>query len=200
MTCLRKGCLFGLLCVSFVNGNQFVCVCFIPFSFLGLIILVPDHCLSFIFLSSAVLYITSHLPSVTQSNFNVSNHENLFKTGVVGAYECLSLRQVRRNIRDIFSIFFDMKVHWVFSLESLHRGDSNVYTQYTIFITKNKSPLIILYLQLLDFFPTNSKRVRNSRGKQAISVRAIEVLLYIVCVPKTSCFRIQLLLPCACRQ
>ena len=35
---------------------------------------------------------------------------------------------------DIFSIFFNMKVSCVFSLES--RGDSNEYTQYTIFNIK----------------------------------------------------------------
>ena len=34
---------------------------------------------------------------------------------------------------DIYSIIFNMKVYCVFSLESPHRGDSNVYTQYTIF-------------------------------------------------------------------
>ena len=33
---------------------------------------------------------------------------------------------------DIFSMFFSMKVFWVFSLESPQRGDSNEYTQYTI--------------------------------------------------------------------
>ena len=32
--------------------------------------------------------------------------------------------------RDIFSIFFNMNVCYVFSLESPHRGDSNEYTQY----------------------------------------------------------------------
>ena len=40
--------------------------------------------------------------------------------------------------RDIFLIFFEIKVYCVFSLESPHRGDSNVYTQYTIFIIKKK--------------------------------------------------------------
>ena len=45
---------------------------------------------------------------------------------------------------DIFSIFFNMKVYCVFSLESPQRGDSNEYT------------------------------------RRAISVRAIEILLYIV--------------------
>ena len=32
--------------------------------------------------------------------------------------------------------FFNMKVCCVFSEESTHRGDSNEYTQYTIFNTK----------------------------------------------------------------
>ena len=37
---------------------------------------------------------------------------------------------------DIFSIFFILRVYCVFSLESPHRGDSNEYTQYTIFNMK----------------------------------------------------------------
>ena len=37
-----------------------------------------------------------------------------------------------------FRNFFNKKVNCVFSLESPHRGDSNVYTQYTIFIIKRK--------------------------------------------------------------
>ena len=37
---------------------------------------------------------------------------------------------------DIFSIFLNMKVECVFSLESPHRGNSNEYTQYTIFNIK----------------------------------------------------------------
>ena len=42
---------------------------------------------------------------------------------------------------DMFSIFFNMKVCCVFSLESPHRGDSNEYTQYTIFnIKKGNHP------------------------------------------------------------
>ena len=35
-------------------------------------------------------------------------------------------------------IFYNMKVFCVFSLESPHRGDSNKYTQYTIFNTIRK--------------------------------------------------------------
>ena len=78
-----------------------------------------------------------------------------------------------------------MKVYCVFSLESPHQGDSNVYTQYTIFITKIKSPQIILYLQLSDFSLRTQEGVRNSRGKRAISVRAIKVLLYNVYIDST---------------
>ena len=33
---------------------------------------------------------------------------------------------------DNFSIFFNMKVYCVFSLESPQRGDSNEYIEYTI--------------------------------------------------------------------
>ena len=43
--------------------------------------------------------------------------------------------------RDISSIFFNMEVCSVFSLESPHRGDSNEYTQYTIFNIKKKITL-----------------------------------------------------------
>ena len=39
---------------------------------------------------------------------------------------------VMRHDRDIFSIFFNMKIYCVFLLESPQRGDSNEYTQYTI--------------------------------------------------------------------
>ena len=42
------------------------------------------------------------------------------------------MRQVRWYNKDVFSIFFNMKVYCVYSLESPHRGDSNEYTQYTI--------------------------------------------------------------------
>ena len=42
---------------------------------------------------------------------------------------------------DIFSIFFNMKVYCVFTLESPHRGDSNKYTQNTIFSIRKKTTL-----------------------------------------------------------
>ena len=42
---------------------------------------------------------------------------------------------------DIFSIFFNMKVCYVFPSESPHRGDSNEYTHYTIFNIRKKIAL-----------------------------------------------------------
>ena len=40
---------------------------------------------------------------------------------------------------DILLIFFNMKVCSVFSLEWPHSGDSNKYTQYTIFNIKKEN-------------------------------------------------------------
>ena len=56
----------------------------------------------------------------------------MFETGEVRANECQSWRQVRRHNRDIFSVFFNMKVYCVLSLDAHQRGDSDEYIQYTI--------------------------------------------------------------------
>ena len=48
-------------------------------------------------------------------------------------------------------------------------------------ISKRKSAEVISNLQLLYFFQETQERVRNSHGKRAISVRATEVLLYMIC-------------------
>ena len=72
-----------------------------------------------------------------------------------------------------------MKVYCVLSLESSHRGDSNEYTQYTIFNMKKKNSLNYLKFAAMGYFQGTQERVRNSCGKRTISVRAIEVLLYI---------------------
>ena len=80
---------------------------------------------------------------------------------------------------DIFSIFFNMKICCVFSLESPHRGDSNESTQYTIFNIEKKITLKFRKSAAMGFLCQGTQeRVRNSRGKRAISVRANEVLLY----------------------
>ena len=115
-----------------------------------------------------------------QQNFNGSKTFgtiNMFETGVVRFLKVN--HSIRRHNRDLFSIFFIMKVYYVFSLESPQRGDSNEYTRYTIFNMNKKNTLITLNLQLWDFFHGTQERVRSSRGKRAISVRAIEVLLYL---------------------
>ena len=72
---------------------------------------------------------------------------------------------------DIFWILFNMKVCCVFSLESPHRGDSNEYTQYTIFNIKKKITQICSHGFL---FQGTQERVRNSHGKRAISVRPLK--------------------------
>ena len=83
------------------------------------------------------------------------------------------------GILGIYFRFFNMKVYCVFSLESPHRGDSNEYIQYTIFNTKKEnhpklSQICSYYYGIL--LQGTQEGVRNSHGKQAISVRAIEVL------------------------
>ena len=57
----------------------------------------------------------------------------MLETWVVGANQSAG-----KHNRDIFSIFFHMKVFYVFSLELPHAGDSNGYTQHTIFNIKKK--------------------------------------------------------------
>ena len=70
-----------------------------------------------------------------------------------------------------------MKAYCVFSLESPHRGNSNENTQYTIFNIKKKINLNYPKSAATEFSQGLKNKLENSRGKQAISVRAIEVLL-----------------------
>ena len=58
---------------------------------------------------------------------------------------------------DIFSIFFNMKVCYVFSSESPHRGDSNEYTQYTNFNMNKKNIINYPKSAAMGFFPRDSK-------------------------------------------
>ena len=69
----------------------------------------------------------------------------------------------------------------MFSLESPHRGDSNEYTQHTsiniikkITLNYSKYNIVCSYWNV-----SRTRRVRNSRGKRTIGVRATEVLLYM---------------------
>ena len=82
---------------------------------------------------------------------------------------------------DIFSLFFNVKVCCVISLESPHRGNSNEYTKYTIINIKKK---------ITPTYPKSAAMGLCSKGlkkefKTAVvnnpSVfQAIEVLLYLV--------------------
>ena len=58
---------------------------------------------------------------------------------------------------DIFSIFFNMKVVCVFSLESPHSGDSNKYTQYTIFNIRRKNRPKLSQICTYGIFPLGLK-------------------------------------------
>ena len=66
----------------------------------------------------------------------------------------------------------------MFSLESLHRGNSNEYVHNIPFsiYKKGKLPSNIPNLQPKHFFLGTQERVPNSRGKWAISVQALEVM------------------------
>ena len=59
-------------------------------------------------------------------------------------------------------------------IEAILRSTHNI--PFSIYI--RKSAQIIPNLQPRDFFQGTQRRVLNSRGKRAISVRATEVLLY----------------------
>ena len=79
--------------------------------------------------------------------------------------------------RYIVSIFHNMKVCCVFSLESPHRGDSNEYTQYHF--QYKKENLNYPKSAAMGFFPRDSSK-RVISGKRVISVRITEGLLYLL--------------------
>ena len=66
---------------------------------------------------------------------------------------------------DIFSIFFNKKIYYVFLLEPSHRGDSNEYTQYTILynIYKKENHPKLSQICSYEIFPRDS---RTSSKKQ----------------------------------
>ena len=75
------------------------------------------------------------------------NHENMFETGVV-----------RANAKYGYPLeFLNMKAYCVFSLAWPHRGDSNEYTQYTIFNMNKKNTLNYPKSAAMGFFPRDSR-------------------------------------------
>ena len=81
----------------------------------------------------------------------------------------------------------------MFSLESLHRGDSNEYKQYTIFNTKKEekkrnSPLIIVNLLLCDFFQGAQKQLEIAMANEPSVFEPLKFYCMFFCLeyPKRS--------------
>ena len=72
----------------------------------------------------------------------------------------------------------------MFSLESPHRGLMGTHNIPFSIQTQKNPTLYYPKSAALRFFPQETQeRVENSRGKRVISVRAIEILLYLVYDP-----------------
>ena len=103
---------------------------------------------------------------------------------------------------DIFSIIFNMKVCCVFSLESPHGGDSNEYTQYTIFNIKKKITLNNPKSAAMGFCSTGLKKEFETAVVNEPSV--FEPLkFYCICLCGDSCSGsgVELVMwPCGCSQ
>ena len=85
---------------------------------------------------------------------------------------------VRRHNRDVFSIFLNRKVYCVYSLESPHRGDSNEYTQYTIFNIKKKITVNYSKSAAMGFF---SKGLKNRFETAVVSEPSVFKPLKFYC-------------------
>ena len=77
-----------------------------------------------------------------------------------------------------FSIFFDIKICCVFSLESPHRCDSNEYTQNTIFDIKKK---IILNYPKFAAIGFCSKRLNNEYETAVVNEPSVFKTLKFYC-------------------
>ena len=84
-----------------------------------------------------------------------------------------------RQFSDFFSSFWTIMVWCVYSLELPRWGNSNEYTQHTVYWYSKTISLNIYFLELLEEFRRDSKRVQIRLGKRAIGVWATEVRLYI---------------------
>ena len=80
---------------------------------------------------------------------------------------------------DIFSIFFNMKVCCVLSLESPHGGDSNEYTQYTVFNIKKKITLNYPKFAAMGF---RSKGLKNEFETAVVNEPSVFEPLKFYCI------------------
>ena len=96
--------------------------------------------------------------------------------------------QARRHNRDIFWIFFNMRVCCVFSLEPPDRGDSNEYTIYSFQYKKENHPNY-LKLQLPDFSQGTQGHVRNSRGNEPSGLKPLKFYCTCCCICLSSDYK-----------
>ena len=117
----------------------------------------------------------------TETTVELQWLEHIWNHGVVRANECISLRQVRRHNRDSFSLFFgfflDMKVCCVFLLESPHRGDSNEYTQYTIFSIKKENHPKLSQICSYEIFQRTQEQVETAVVSEPSVFKPLKVYL-----------------------
>ena len=90
-----------------------------------------------------------------------------------------------RHNKDIFLIFFYMKLSCVFSLGSPHRGDSNEYTQYIIFNIKKKIKLNFLKYVAMGFF---SNGLKNEFEIAVVNEPSVFEPLKVYCIYKGNHF------------
>ena len=76
-------------------------------------------------------------------------------------------------------IFYNMKVYCVISLESPHRGDSNEYTQYTIFNMNKKNTLNYPKSAAIGFF---SKGLKNEFETAVVNEPSVFEPLKFSCI------------------
>ena len=109
-----------------------------------------------------------------------------------GKFELVSVNYStwsERHNRDIISIFFNMKVCCVFSLESPYRGYSYENKQHTIFNIKKKITHNHPKSAAMGFFPKGLKNEFETAVVNEQSVFESEGLLYILETKNTRPFR-----------
>ena len=80
---------------------------------------------------------------------------------------------------DIFFILFNMRVCCVFSIESPHRGDSNEYTQYTVFNRNTKNHPKLFHVYSYEIF---SKGLKNKFETVVVNESSVFEPLKIYCI------------------
>ena len=88
-------------------------------------------------------------------------------------------RSARTGGKIEISLFFNMKVYCVFSLESPHRGDTNENTKYTIFRLKKKISLNYPKYAATGFF---SKGIKNKFETDVVNKPPVIEPLKFYCI------------------